>query len=135
MTDILADTKAGDSLCLLERLPGPYPDRLSQIMVTRTTKTQVHAGRNGITFVFARNGRTIPRGSDKFSACPMTPELSMQMRAQHATHAQRRTPATGMHRHRAGLRSPAALARWRHASGGSRGRQTESRWPDTGRIG
>jgi hypothetical protein len=87
---ILADTKAGDSLCLLERLPGPYPDRLSQITVTRTTKTQVHAERNGVTYVFARNGRTIPRGSDKFSACPMTPELSMQIRAQHLLSRARR---------------------------------------------
>lgn len=73
---ILADAKAGDVLCLTERFAGPAPDVLRRAMVTKTTKTRVHVGRNGHTYTFDRNGDERPRPRYfGMTACPMTPEL------------------------------------------------------------
>lgn len=72
MTDqILADAKAGDVLCLTERLVGPAPDVLRRALVTKTTKTRVHVGRHGHMYTFDRNGdeRPRPRYSLGMTAC------------------------------------------------------------------
>lgn len=90
---ILADAKVGDVLCVTERLVGPAPDVLRRAIVTKTTPTRVHVGRNGHTYTFDRHGneRPAPRYSLGMTACPMTPALESAITRQNCVLRARRT--------------------------------------------